>query len=131
MATWPIGESAWPRRVHDWLKANDEFRKYVLAELRARGPLRARNLKDRALLPWRSSGWTHERNVSQMLEFLGARGEVAVTGREGNERIWDLAPRVLPNVKRPFTGAEAREILARRRLRSLGITRTKTVGGIA
>ena len=45
--------------------------------------------------PWRSSGWTADRNVSQMLEFLWAQGKVLVAGRRGQERVWDLAERVI------------------------------------
>ncbi len=125
MAAWPPEGS---RR--EWLAANQPFRDYVIAELKARGPLRSRDLDDRALVGWHSSGWTHERNVSQMLEFLWARGEVAVTKREGNERIWDLASRVLPNEMPEIPSAEAKRILAERRLRSLGIARPKSVGAI-
>ena len=123
---------AWPPEGsrHDWLAANRLFRDYVMAELKARGPLRSRELEDRAQVAWHSSGWTHEHNVSQMLEFLWARGDVAVTRREGNERIWDLASRVLPNEMPEMPAAEAKRILAERRLRSLGIARPKSVGAI-
>lgn len=123
---------AWPPEGsrRDWLAANRLFRDYVMAELKARGPLRSRDLEDRAQVGWRSSGWTHERNVSQMLEFLWARGDVAVTRREGNERIWDLASRVLPNDMPEIPATEAKRILAERRLRSLGIARPKSVGAI-
>ncbi len=125
MAAWPPEGS---RR--DWLAANQPFRDYVMAELKARGPLRSRDLEDRAQVGWRSSGWTHERNVSQMLEFLWARGEVAVTRREGSERIWDIASRVLPGDMPTIPAAEATRILAGRRLRSLGIARPKSVGAV-
>jgi uncharacterized protein YcaQ len=123
---------AWPPEGsrRDWLAANKRFHEYVLAELKARGPLRSRDLDDRAQVGWRSSGWTHERNVSQMLEFLWARGEVAVTRREGNERIWDLASGVLPNEMPEIPAAEAKRVLAERSLRSLGIARPKSVGAI-
>ena len=47
-------------------------------------------------MPWASTGWTNNRNVSQMLEFLMMRGEVAISGRIGRERVWDLAERVYP-----------------------------------
>ncbi len=124
--------TAWPPEGgrRDWLAANQAFRDYVLAELKARGPLRSRDLEDRAQVGWRSRGWTHERNVSQMLEFLWARGDVAVTRREGNQRIWDLGSRVLPNGMPEVPATEAKRILAERRLRSLGIARPKSVGAI-
>src|SRR5260370_21063606 len=125
MMVWPLEESR-----GDWLATNQPFRDYVMAELKARGPLRSRDLEDRAQVGWRSSGWTHERNVSQMLEFLWARGDVAVTRREGNERIWDLASRVLPNEMSEIPAIEAKRILAERRLRSSGIAGPKSVGAI-
>jgi uncharacterized protein YcaQ len=31
-----------------------------------------------------------------MLEFLNARGEVAIAGRVGRQRLWHLAERVYP-----------------------------------
>ena len=48
------------------------------------------------------SGWTHDRNVTQMLEFLASRGEVAVAGRRGRQRLWDLAERVYPAGTRSY-----------------------------
>ena len=45
---------------------------------------------------WRSRGWTNQRNLTQMLDYLSAQGRIAVAGRAGNERLWDIADRVLP-----------------------------------
>ncbi len=42
------------------------------------------------------TGWTNNRNVTQMLEFLMMRSEIAIAGRVGRERLWDLAERVYP-----------------------------------
>lgn len=56
MRRWPEGDSARPRLVREWLDANQSFRRYVLAALEARGPLRSRDLEDRSRLSWRSSG---------------------------------------------------------------------------
>jgi uncharacterized protein YcaQ len=50
------------------------------------------------------------------------RGEVAVAGRKGRERLWDLAERVYPD--HPVVpAAEAARERDRRRLRALGIAR--------
>jgi len=130
MASYKRGESGWPGRVGEWLDANVSFRKYVLAQLKRRGAIRSRDLEDRAQVPWPSSGWTNDRNVGQMLEFLSARGEIAISRREGNERFWDLAERVLPVDMPPVPANEATRILAERRLRSLGIARPKSVGAV-
>jgi uncharacterized protein YcaQ len=131
MASWPPGDGAWSGRVRTWLEANAAFRAYVLGEVSARGPLRSRDLEDRAAVSWRSSGWTNGRNVSQMLELLWARGEIALADREGSERLWDLTERVLPAGAPLIPAREAHRMLARRRLRSLGIARPGDVGAVA
>ena len=123
MRRFPSGDSAWPRRVRDWLEANAGFRRYVLTELRRHGPLESRELEDRSTQPWPSSGWTGNRNVGQMLEFLWARGEIAVVGRRGGRRLYDLAKRWYPAVK-ALPVRQADSLWAERRLRSLGIART-------
>jgi uncharacterized protein YcaQ len=79
---------------------------------------------------WPSSGWNDGRNTGQMLEFLQARGEIAISGREGNDRIWDLAERVMPAGQSELDPTQVDRIRAEQRLRSLGIARPKLVGGI-
>jgi uncharacterized protein YcaQ len=76
-------------------------------------------------VPWASSGWTNDRNVTQMLEFLQARGQVAISGRVGRERLWDLPERVYPAdvVTPPVEEAERRK--NERRLAALGIARAQ------
>ena len=130
MIDWPRGDFAWPRRAREWLQTNEPFRQYVLSELRRRGPLRSRDFEDRAVAPWKSSGWTHGRNAGQMLEFLWARGEIAVSHRHGSERVWNLAERILPMDKPEVPFANAKRVLGKRRLRSMGILRRdeKSVG---
>jgi uncharacterized protein YcaQ len=120
---WPEGETSWPSRVRGWLATNDAFARYVLEELRARGPLLSRDLEDRSVESWKSRGWTHERNVSQMLEFLSGQGRIAISGRQGAQRLWDLAERVLPTDAPQIPLDEARRIRTRRRLRAIGVVR--------
>ncbi len=90
----------WQRSVHDWVMANDACRRDILARLDVDGPLVAGELPDTCVVPWRSSGWTNQRNVNQMLEVMAARGEVATSGRQGSERLWDLAERGVPGRSR-------------------------------
>ncbi len=122
MRRFPIGDTARPRLIRQWLAANTAFRRHVLAELRRGGPLPSRDIEDRSSTPWRSAGWTANRNVGQMLEFLWARGEIAVVGRRGGQRLYDLAERWYP-VGEVIPARAVERILAERRLRSLGITR--------
>jgi uncharacterized protein YcaQ len=108
-----------------WVQANDAFRQDILDRLRASGPLPSRDLPDTCVKPWQSTGWTNNRNVTQMLEFLSMFGEVAVAGRAGSERLWDVAERVYPDD--PIVPVEeARRIRNERRLRALGIARART-----
>jgi uncharacterized protein YcaQ len=112
-------------RPRAWMEANDRFRRDVLARIRDAGPLVSRDIPDTAQVPWQSSGWTQSRNVTQMLEFLAVRGEVAIAGRRGAERLWDLPERVYPAGLPSVTEAQATRIRGERRLTSLGIARAK------
>jgi uncharacterized protein len=112
-------------RSRAWLRENDRFRRDVLKLLGASGPLTSRDIPDTAAVPWASTGWTNNRNVSQMLEFLMARGEVAISGRVGRERIWDLAERVYPSDMAVPSVEEAERLKNERRLSALGIARAK------
>ncbi|WP_239120884.1 DNA glycosylase AlkZ-like family protein [Catellatospora chokoriensis] len=124
MADWPgRGELPdWQEYRRDWVEANRGCRLDILRRLRSDGPLPARELPDSCELRWPSSGWSNDRNVLKMLELMEARGEVAVAGRDGRERLWDLAERIFPD-DRVVTADEAARIRGQRRLRSLGIAR--------
>jgi uncharacterized protein YcaQ len=127
MAAWP-GEGPlkdWQEDQRDWLAANDECRREILAKLHDEGPLPARDLPDTTLVPWQSSGWNDARNVRMLLGLLVRRGEAAVAGTDGRDRLWDLAERVYPDD--PVVPAEG-ALRARgvRRLRALGIARAKS-----
>jgi uncharacterized protein YcaQ len=126
MAEWPgHGElSPWREHQRDWVLANDACRLDILDRLETSGPLPSRDLPDTCWVPWKSSGWTNNRNVTQLLEFMVLRGEVAVAGRSGSERLWDLAARVYPDDPMVPAG-EALRIRNERRLRSLGLARLR------
>ena len=128
------GDSSRARYVQYWLTVNAAFRRYVLRELRRRGPLRAKDLEDRAVLAWRTGGWndgTHgssARNVSMMLDRLWFKGEIMIVGRDGQQRIWDLAERSLPvDEPRPRPAQVALEIMGRQ-LHAAGVARLNQFG---
>lgn len=126
MADWPGRGELRERQegVRDWVQANDRCRRDILAQLHTSAPLPSRELPDTCEVPWRSSGWTNSQNVTKLLDYMTQRGEVAIAGRKGRERLWDLASRVYPDG--PVVPAD--EALRRRnelRLRALGIARTK------
>jgi uncharacterized protein YcaQ len=125
MAAWP---SAGFGRQSRWLEANDGFRRRVLDLLATSGPLPSTDIPDTSEVPWASTGWTNDRNTTQMLEFLASRGEIAVASRRGRQRLWDLAERVYPAKMAVIPVDEARRIRNDRRLRSLGVARPKIVG---
>jgi uncharacterized protein YcaQ len=112
-------------RVRAWLRDNDRFRQDILELLERSGPLASRDIPDTCVVPWASSGWTNDRNVTQMLEFLQARGQVAIAGRVGRERLWDLPERVYPAGVDVMSVEEAERIRNERRLAALGIARAQ------
>ncbi len=112
------------QQTRDWLAANAAFRADVVARVTADGPLRTGEIPDTAAASWGSTGWTNNRNVTQMLELLVRLGEVAVSGRTGRERWWNLADRVYPETPEVgFDEAQSQRDL--RRLQSLGIARAR------
>jgi uncharacterized protein len=114
-------------RSRGWLRDNDRFRRDVLELLGRSGPLTSRDIPDTCVVPWASSGWTNNRNVSQMLEFLMMRGEVAIAGRNGRERLWDVPERVYPENAVVPSVEEAGRAKNERRLVALGIARQKSI----
>jgi uncharacterized protein YcaQ len=125
MAAWPGTRELrdWQVFIRDWVLANDQCRQDILRRLHESGPLPSRELPDTCERPWRSTGWTNNQNVTRLLEFMVARGEVAIAGRKGRERLWDLAERVYPDTLVTPLEEAARE-RDRRRLRALGIARS-------
>jgi len=85
----------WRRRAA-WMRENLPLRRQVLSRLRREGPLPTSSFDGRDAVSWHSPGWTNDRNASQMLEFLSAKGLVLVAGRARQERLWDLTARCVP-----------------------------------
>jgi hypothetical protein len=124
MAEWPGAGVLrdWQEYRRDWVRANDACRRDILELLRADGPLPLSELPDTCVRPWASSGWNNHKNVAMLLDFLVQRGEVAVAGRQGRDRLWDLASRVYPDDP-AIPSQEARRLRDERRLSALGIAR--------
>lgn len=121
---WPLvlaAGSLYPRdeRIASWLRDNAAFERYVLATLKRRGATPQSELEDRSVRQWESTGWTHGKNVSQLLEFLWTQGKVLVAARRGQERVWDLAERVVPPAP-PLSREDAALVHLERRFRQLG-----------
>jgi uncharacterized protein YcaQ len=113
-------------KQRNWLRDNDRFRRDILSRLASEGPLTSREIRDTSVVPWPSTGWTNNRNVTQMLEFLMVRGEVAISRRIGRERVWDLAEQVYPTDVDVPSAEDAARRRNERRLSALGIARRRT-----
>jgi uncharacterized protein YcaQ len=106
----------WRRR---FVKENASFRRYVLRELERRGPLLSRELEDRSNRRI-DHRWYGSRYVGLMLQTLHVYGEIAVVGRRGGQRLWDLAERWYPETD-VVPLREAERQLERQRFRALGV----------
>jgi uncharacterized protein YcaQ len=103
-----------------WMKKNDRLRRAILGRLRREGPLPITAFEERASSGWSSTGWTNDRNVSQMLAFLMHHGYVSTGGRAGGKRMWVLTQQWLPRV-RPLAQRAAARHAATRALTALGV----------
>ncbi|MFI5935356.1 DNA glycosylase AlkZ-like family protein [Actinoplanes sp. NPDC051494] len=124
----------WEEDQREWMSANDDCRRDILARIQAQGPLTLAELPDTTNLPWRSSGWNNNKNVDRLLDLMVRCGQVAVAGRRGPKRLFDLAERVYPDEIVPAD--TALRLRAERLLAAQGIMRggpageTVTVDGV-
>ena len=107
----------------EFLRQNPGFRRYVLRELDRRGPLLSRELEDRSAERI-DHRWYGSRYVGLMLQTLHVHGEIAVVGRRGGQRVWDLASRWYPETD-AVPLREAERVFAEQRFRALGVRREK------
>jgi uncharacterized protein len=116
-------------QVVEWMRANEGLRRSILRQLRRGGPLPSRAIADIAIAPWRSTGWTNERNVDRMLAHLWRSGRILVAGRRGQEKLWDLAERVLPDdvPSERLSDLEVTRRAAERSLRGLGVATARHI----
>ncbi len=108
------------RRIKAYLRENASFRRYVLRELEQRGPLLSREIEDHRPSKRQAHRWWGERKMGLMLNLLNARGDVAVVGRRGKQRVWDLAERWYPETERVGV-RDAVRLLGEKRFRALGV----------
>jgi uncharacterized protein YcaQ len=122
------GMRTWGHRsgFDTWIDANDHFRRAILDRIADTGPLTSREIPDEAAVPWQSSGWTRDQNVTRMLDGLHGRGELAVRAHDGRFRVWDLAENVYPSDIREVPREEAVRVRSERLLAASGLLREVT-----
>jgi uncharacterized protein YcaQ len=108
-------------RRRAYLRANSAFSRYVLRELRERGPLLSREIETHSSRTGHGRHqWWGIRQMGLMLEVLAEVGKVAVVGRRGKQRVWDLAERWYPETETvPLKQALA--LYEEQRFRAIGV----------
>jgi len=114
------GTYTYEKRGTEFLRTNARFKRHLLRELETRGPLPSREIEADLMVSRDPHDWWGSRKVSLMLELLEGRGVVAVAGRQGKQRLWDLAERWYPEAE-SIPWPEARRQLDEKRRRSLGV----------
>jgi uncharacterized protein len=117
---------------HEWvrrfLQENAAFRRHILRRLRDEGPLLTRDVENRTKLEWRTGGWNDgDGSVGMMLEMLWARGDIMIVGRQGGDRMWDLAERRLPTVATMPAARRVHDVVARE-LAAAGVVKPARLG---
>jgi hypothetical protein len=117
----PWGHYKWQRWAKEFMQEQGGLRRYVLRELERRGPLPSRELEHHAArADERTVWWGTRAQLTWMLELLHRRGKIAVAGRLGGHRLWDLAERFWPETETAPL-AEARKLLEEKRFRAQGV----------
>jgi uncharacterized protein YcaQ len=120
------GERTRHRYIKQWLKSNAKLRYRILLQLRRKGPLSSRDMEGQAAVAWRTGGWNDQKRkqVGRMLDVLGARGEIAIVGRDKQELVWDLAERWFPSDLPRVSQKDVDRINLERQIRTRGIAKT-------
>jgi uncharacterized protein len=117
----PWGHYKRERWAKEFLKEQAGLRRYVLRELERRGPMPSRELEHpETRAAERYVWWGTRAQLTWMLELLHRRGKIAVAGRSGGQRLWDLAERWYPETE-TVPLSEARRALDEKRFRALGV----------
>jgi hypothetical protein len=113
-----------PRRIAE---ERPELLEQVLQDVRARGPLTARQVEHEPPADRDHWGWNWS-EAKQALEHLFYTGEVMAAGRNGSfERLYDVPERVLPPAVRDVPDLdpdEAHRLLVSHAARALGVATT-------
>jgi uncharacterized protein YcaQ len=98
--------------------------KFVLDELRGRGPLGNRDFEGAKVREWSYRG---RKEASIALFYLWLTGEVMISNRKGFDRIYDLRERVLPReFDYTVSDSEAEDYLGLKVISFMGLAREST-----
>jgi uncharacterized protein YcaQ len=111
-----LKRDVWTRK---FMRENARLRRYILREVERNGPLLSRDLKEDVPTGEERHAWWGRGAMRLMLDMLAGRGQIAVAGRVGTHRLWDLPERVWPETE-TLPWREAERELAERRRRRLG-----------
>jgi uncharacterized protein YcaQ len=114
------GKAVYEQRGTEFLRTNARFKRHLLRELEERGPLLSREIEADLMVSKDPHDWWGSRKVTLMLELLQGRGVVAIVGRRGKQRVWNLAERWYPEAE-SMPWPEARRLLEEKRFRALGV----------
>lgn len=115
--------------IRKWLSDNQALLDEVMGALQERGPVTSKDFEEKAAVSWKSSGWTNDKNITRLLDFLWVQGVIMVSDRKGLTRFWDLAERVLPEwtPRDELSESEFSRRAAQRAIHSLGIARRRDI----
>jgi uncharacterized protein YcaQ len=82
--------------TREFMRDNAGLRRYILREVERNGPLLSRDLKEDLSASAERHAWWGRGPLRLMIDMLAGRGQIAVAGRVGTHRFWDLPERVWP-----------------------------------
>ena len=95
---WPLFRTAMEDGGRGWYgavgKTHPHLADEILAEIRERGPLASRHFEGAA-----GGGMWNWKPAKAMLERLWNHGDLVIAGRQGFQRVYDLAERVIPRAQ--------------------------------
>jgi uncharacterized protein len=107
------------KRLADFARANPELLDEVRRAIRARGPLRNRDIEGKPVTHYRAS-----KDTGVALYYLWLTGELMTYGRRGKERIYDFLENVAPaNWRWSAAEDEAIQFFTRKAISHLGFVR--------
>jgi len=106
--------------TRSFLREHARLRRHVLKELERNGPLLSRDLNVETPADAERHTWWGRGALRLIIDMMAGRGEIAVAGRVGTHRLWDLADRVFPATE-TLPWREAERLLAEKRQRALGV----------